>query len=333
MNKATHLQASPANQAARDNKVNQNLSPSLARIHNRAATTPVNSQINTEKKSKATAPVNEPNPARPTTARPQHLASNTGKAPQILSPAAISSPQVSSNSARIAPWLIASITLTLALFSGNYAWHTQQQVEKMNARLQRLEAAPVKSATYLPESSEQLAKAEGELQNLNLAQKQLASTLTALQNRLTNTSGLASSRLVTLESELAKLSALMPSALAQESSSTQAEHQAALAQGEANTATTRTTDDSAIKSGPKSNDAREYWFINIASFSDTSAANNSYEKVLKIADKASVKPLTINGKTLYRVRAEGYSSLQAAENEAQVLQARLGLSGLWISRN
>ncbi|OUS09811.1 hypothetical protein A9Q90_02305 [Gammaproteobacteria bacterium 54_18_T64] len=228
------------------------------------------------------------------------------------------------------PWLIASITLTLALFSGNYAWHTQQQVEKINLRLEQLEAVPAINADYLPETSVQLAKNNGELLNLKTAQEQLSNTFASLQDQLANSEGLASSRLVTLENELASLASLMQNVVAPESGPSQTEPLAQSVEVEANR---EAVSGDNMKSAQETRDAREYWFINIASFSDRSAANNSYEKVLKIADKASIKPLTINGKTLYRIRAEGYSSQQAAEDAAQVLQTQLGLSGLWISRD
>ncbi|MBL4782147.1 MAG: SPOR domain-containing protein [Porticoccaceae bacterium] len=329
MNKATHLQANPANRTTRDSKVNQNLSPSLARIRNRSATAPTRQETSPEK-SRATSPAGQPGPARPAPAQPQRPTSGNRKILQTPGPTAINDSQTGANSARMVPWLIASITLTLALFSGNYAWHTQQQVEKMNLRLGELEAVPAINAGYLPETSEQLAKTNDELRNLKAAQEQLANTLATLQGQITNSKELASSRLVTLENELASLASLMQNVAAPESGPSQTELLAQTVEIEANK---EAVSDDKMKSAQETRDAREYWFINIASFSDRSAANNSYAKVLKIADKASIKPLTINGKTLYRIRAEGYSSQQAAEGAAQVLQTQLGLSGLWISRD
>ncbi|OUS11547.1 hypothetical protein A9Q89_08720 [Gammaproteobacteria bacterium 53_120_T64] len=328
MNKATHLQANSASRASRDNKVNQNLSPSLARIRNRAAPTPTNNAPNVEKTAPS-APANQPSPARPAPVKPQHPISDPARAPQILSSGANDNRQTGSSSARIAPWLFASITLTLALFSGNYAWQTQQGVEKMNARLVQLEAAPLTNTPDLPETGDRLANAERELRSLKQTQQQLTGTITALQAQLNSTSGLTDSRLKSIEGEQVALSTQVQSALTQKIIATPAEKKPLLG---ASAASKTTAEADATRGNPEANAAREYWFINIASFSDSRSANASYERVAKIADKASIKSLTINGKTLYRIRAEGYSSQQAAEEAAQVLQTRLGVSGLWVSR-
>jgi len=93
------------------------------------------------------------------------------------------------------------------------------------------------------------------------------------------------------------------------------------------------TNNSPIGSEDADTPVTDNWLINIASFSDPRAANKSYAEVLKIVSKASIKPTTIKDKTVYRVRAESYSSQAEAERAALALQTQLGLSGLWVSRD
>ncbi|MBQ0720100.1 MAG: SPOR domain-containing protein [Gammaproteobacteria bacterium] len=232
----------------------------------------------------------------------------------------------SAASASIVPWLIASITLTLALFSGNYAWHTQQQVETLNLRLDQLEALP---ATPLPgklqETGDSLARAEQELLTVKQSQEQLAATLSTLQTAVDANTEQTRSQLEKLEGTLTGLSSHVEEALI-----SKVENEALIAQSLESKAKPAT---SAGETSPtaKSSDTAVNWAINIASFSDPRAANSLFEKVQKITSKAVIKPADINGKTLHRIRAEGYHSREEAERQALALQAELKLSGLWVS--
>ncbi len=328
-----------------ENRVNRNLSPSLARIQTLAAkVAPSNSETTTDKKG-SMLQASEPKLA---TARPgeaQHLpteSTNSTRNTFQPPPPTANHHTPASASARITPWIIASITLTLALFSGNYAWHTQQQVETLGLRLEQLEAQTTTlPATGLQESNDNLVKTEQALLTLKQAQGQQAITISALQNNFAIDTEQTSSRFTTLEDSLADLiNQAQAAALQQEAALNQAKKEALLTQSSTKTAIETThgeTDgdskNAASKNMEAANNNTAKWSINIASFSDHGAANQSYDKVRNIVDQASIKPIKVNGKTLYRIRAESYSSRAQAEHEALTLQTQLGLSGLWVSRD
>lgn len=329
MNKPIHLHQNVSEQATMENRINRNLSPSLARIQALTAkVTPSHSEATTDKK-KGTPRPSEPKLATANPGETQQLpaeptgsASNTFQSPP---PTAKHHTTVSA-SPRITPWIIASITLTLALFSGNYAWQTHQQVEILNLRLEKLETETATTpATSLPVGNDNFAKTEQALLTLNQTQEQVATSVTTLKNTLTADTELASSRLTTLENALASLSNQV-----KEVAHSAEERKALLVEAAEKKSTEQTSADLA-NSGTSG--AVENWFINIATFSDPRAASNIHGKVQKIADSASIKPITINGKTLYRIRADGYKSRGDAEDKAQVLQIQLDLSGLWVSHD
>lgn len=329
MNKPLHLQQNVSKQAAMENRINRNLSPSLARIQTLAAkVAPSHSEATTDKKE-GTPQASQPKLA---TARPgeaQHLSAEpTGNARNTFQPP----PPIAkhhtpvSASPRITPWIIASITLTLALFSGNYAWQTQQQVETLNLRLEQLETKTATiPVTSLPASNDNVAKTEQALLTLSQSQEQITTSVTTLQSTLTADTELANSRLTTLEDALASLSSQV-----EEVAHSTEESKALLAEAAEKKSAAQT---SADLGNSETRGGVENWFINIATFSDPKAASKIHGKVQKIADTASVKPITINGKTLYRIRADGYNSREGAEGKAQALQTQLGLSGLWVSHD
>lgn len=334
MNKPAHHRQNLTHQAARENKVNRNLSPSFAKIQAQLSQTPPEDMLHTDIESLAmesTQHANKPRQSAPSHTRIHHTATDHSGPEEGTEPATplTSLPQSNSpdtNSIRIAPWVIASITLTLALFSGNYAWHTQQDLEKLNARLEQLEtqlmAPPV---TDLLDSNDTTAKTEQELLSLSEAQEQLTSTVSTLQNALETDAKQATARLTALEDTLADLNLQV-----QDSVLSKKEDNAQMAQ--AKTAISKIANDSKTISAID-NSVTANWFITIASFSDPNAASSIQKKVQKIADTASITPITVNGKTLYRIRAEGYNSREGAEHEALTLQTQLGLSGLWVSRD
>jgi len=350
MNKPLHLQQNASEQAAMENRINRNLSPSLARIQALAAKVVPSHSNTTDKKEDApltSAPklsTVRPGEAQHLSTEPTSSARNTFHSP----PPTANHHTSASASARITPWIIASITLTLALFSGNYAWHTQQQVETLSLRLEQLEAHTLTPpVTGLQESNDNFANTEQTLLTLKQAQGQQAVTISVLQNDFAIDTEQTSSRFTTLEESLADLiSQGQAAALHQEATLNQATKEALLTQSidsESRTETTLETIHGETGNDSKTAESKNIevadsattknWSINIASFSDHGAAKQGYEKVLNIVDKASIKPITVNGKTLYRIRAENYGSRAQAEHEALTLQTKLGLSGLWVSRD
>ena len=332
MDKPAHHRQNLAHQAARENKINRNLSPAFAKIQAQASKSPSeekNIRVDSTQHSNETRPVT-PSPTRTHQKVTDHTASERKTIPATpvptLTPIA-SPPITASTSAKITPWLIASITLTLALFSGNYAWRTQQDVEKLNLRVKQLEAqTEAPPVTGLLDSSDTVAKTEQELLSLGEAQEQLAATIITLQSTLETGTEQAASRLTALEDTLADSNLQM-----QEATLSKEENQPPIAQTtEAETDNEETVSDSKTRGGANNSETGS-WFINIASLSDPKAADNIYQKVHKITDKVSIRPITVNAQTLYRIRADGYSSRESAESEAQALQTQLNLSGLWIS--
>lgn len=248
--------------------------------------------------------------------------------PPTTPPQDDSSRSQDTSSTRITPWIIAIITLTLALFSGNYAWHTQQDLKKLNLRLEQIETQTVAPpVTDLLDSNDTAAKTEQELLSLSEAQGQLASTVTTLQNSLETNTRQTATRLTRIENTLEELSLQMQETAHNKEDEAPIEQIAGF-----KTANSETLSDSKTTSATDKS-ATTNWFITIASFSDSSAASNIHKKVQRVVDTASIKPITVNSKTLYRIRAEGYDSRESAEREAQALQAQLGLSGLWVSRD
>ena len=329
-----------------EHRVNRNLSPSLARIQSLASqAAPSHSETSADKKegiSQVHEPrlaIARPGEAQDLPAEPKDSAQNIFQPP----PPTTKHPTSTPVSARIAPWIIASITLTLALFSGNYAWHTQQQVETLSLRLEQLEAQTITSPTTgQQESNDNLVETEQALLTFKQTQGQHTSTISALQNDFETDTEQTNSRLIELEDNLASLtSQVQTAALHQEATTNRIEKEPSLAQGIDSKSSTAAVIETT--QGETNNDSKKVevadsasaknWSINIASFSDPSAASSIHKKVQQIADTASITPITVNGKTLYRIRAEGYDSRGGAEREAQALQTQLSLSGLWVSRD
>ncbi len=328
------------------NKVNRNLSPSLARIQNLKSKVDLNNDSATNKRGNL-SPASEPRLATAKANETQDLP--TGETNKVEHASQPSPPGNNHHtptmpSALTAPWIIASITLTLALFSGNYAWQTQKEVETLSQRLGILEAQKVTSfSTELQKSNDNVVDIEQALLHLRQTQGQQTTTIGALTDNLATAAEQTNSRLQILEEQLVNIASQ-----AQEKNSQQ---ESALDQrGKEPPLTTPINSQSSTESvkektqrdlksiDPENlggiNDARiENWNINIASFSDTNTANNLYKKVRKIADTAAIKPITVKGKTLHRIRAEGYNSRAGAEKAALALQKKLGLSGLWVSHD
>ena len=74
------------------------------------------------------------------------------------------------------------------------------------------------------------------------------------------------------------------------------------------------------------------WFINIQTFSKQTDAIKLAESLSNSPENIQVQPVRVNGKTLYRVRAEGYADKTEADAAAEALAQDFGLSKPWIGR-
>ena len=74
------------------------------------------------------------------------------------------------------------------------------------------------------------------------------------------------------------------------------------------------------------------WYINLAAYSQEAAAKPLYERARKFA-RADIEEVISGSRTVYRVRAVGYPSPQAARKDAQRLESLLNLKGTWVSDN
>ena len=300
MNKPLDLEQTTAKQSAMANKVNRNLSPSLARIQNlkskavpshNESTTDINDNI-------SSAPEPRPGAARANVT--QGLSDgSTSNAQNIFQPPPTEvKHHTPASSVAIAPWIIASITLTLALFSGNYTWQTQKQVETLGLRLEQLETQTISPpTTELQEGNGNAVKTEQALLNLKLTQDQQASKISALQNDFAADTELTNSRLIKLEDNVTNLANQAQAAsLHQASSLNRIEKETSLTQridSKRNTATTIEKAHGEMDSNSKNESLEnteaidsaiaKKWSINIASFSDPNTANSINKKVQKVA--------------------------------------------------
>ena len=348
MNKSINPQQTAARQSS---KVNRNLSPSLAQIQNlhSSKVVPPHNEITRDKKDNI-PPTPKPKPTTAKADGAQGLSAGpASKAQNTFPPLPEAKYQTPvSASAPIAAWIIASITLTLALFSGNYAWQTHKQVETLNLRLEQLEAPKIPSPPTEPqENNDKAVKTEQALLNLKQAQGQQASTISTLKENFTTATKQMNSRLVALEGKFESIaSQAKADGFHQETPQSRNEKKSFLTQSidsKSSTEDTKQKAPSEKQRGSKSPDSIstkaadnakvKNWNINIASFSDPITANSIYERVQKLADTPSIQPITVNGKTLHRIRAVGYSSREGAEKAALALQTQLGLSGLWVSHD
>ena len=74
------------------------------------------------------------------------------------------------------------------------------------------------------------------------------------------------------------------------------------------------------------------WFINIQTFSKQTDAVKLAESLSDSPENIQVQSASVNGKTLYRVRAEGYADKAEADAAAEALAQDFGLSKPWIGR-
>ena len=74
------------------------------------------------------------------------------------------------------------------------------------------------------------------------------------------------------------------------------------------------------------------WFINIQTFSKQTDARKLAESLSNSPENIQMQSVSVNGKTLYRVRAEGYADKAEADAAAEALVRDFGLSKPWIGR-
>ena len=74
------------------------------------------------------------------------------------------------------------------------------------------------------------------------------------------------------------------------------------------------------------------WFINIQTFSKQTDAAKLAASLFDSPENIQVQSVSVNGKTLYRVRAEGYADKAEADAAGETLVRDFGLSKPWIGR-
>jgi hypothetical protein len=74
------------------------------------------------------------------------------------------------------------------------------------------------------------------------------------------------------------------------------------------------------------------WVINLASYTRESTANRKLALFQQQGVDAEVFAVTINDKPMYRIRAAGYESSRSAKADIPVMEQKLDLKGVWISR-
>jgi hypothetical protein len=74
------------------------------------------------------------------------------------------------------------------------------------------------------------------------------------------------------------------------------------------------------------------WFINIQTFSKQTDAAKLATSLSDSPENIQMQSVSVNGKTLYRVRAEGYADKAEADAAAEALVRDFGLSKPWIGR-
>ncbi len=74
------------------------------------------------------------------------------------------------------------------------------------------------------------------------------------------------------------------------------------------------------------------WAVNIASYRFESMANRKLDEFRNKGVTAEIYPVTIKGKTMYRIRAIGYDSRKEANTWVSLLEDRLGVESAWVSK-
>jgi DedD protein len=74
------------------------------------------------------------------------------------------------------------------------------------------------------------------------------------------------------------------------------------------------------------------WVVNLASYTRESTAQRMLDKFKDKGVDAEIVTITINDKPMVRIRTSGYQSAKEARDWVPLLEERLGLNGVWISR-
>lgn len=75
------------------------------------------------------------------------------------------------------------------------------------------------------------------------------------------------------------------------------------------------------------------WFVNVAAYSQASAAQSWVDKLsASFSQEVVSSPIVVNGKTLHRVRISGLADREAAQALAKTLENTYSIGPLWVGR-
>ena len=206
-------------------------------------------------------------------------------------------------------WTLLAMAVLLAAWSMIQLSGLNDRVASLSSEVQQLEQPAVNSDTA--NSDARLARLENNYQGLESRIQQLP------QGNASNSDNVQSEKLAELEKQLSQLQ------------NQQKELQTSIAA--LKTQVTKPAPTAASKP-PAATPKPSGWVINIASLSNRDNALKLASKAKLLGADCRVESYPSQGRTLYRVRAFGYSSQSAAEQAAVRLQNGLGMSGLIVRK-
>lgn len=205
------------------------------------------------------------------------------------------------------PVLTAACALILVVIGG---WGAITERSSLTARIAELESAAAKT----PQRGDLSGSEEQSLRDEN---QQLSNQLDELRVQLSN-----------MAQELAELETALSSELAtsqpQESVATTVNNEVA---------NTRANQDQTV--GDKASDEANIgdWFVNVAAYSQASAAQSWVDKLTASLDENVVSSkVVVNDKTLYRVRVVDLADRAAAQALARRLENNYEIGPLWVGK-
>lgn len=94
--------------------------------------------------------------------------------------------------------------------------------------------------------------------------------------------------------------------------------------------------DTTTRSGESAEGARQNatangrWFVNLGTYSEKEGAVALLETVVSALPRAKLYAVDIKNTPMWRIQAQGYASKEEAKSVATEIQARLGITGLWV---
>ena len=94
--------------------------------------------------------------------------------------------------------------------------------------------------------------------------------------------------------------------------------------------------DTITRSGESAEGARQNatsngrWFVNFGTYSEKEGAETLLETVVTALPRAKLYAVDIKNTPMWRIQAQGYNSKEEAKSIAADIQARLGITGLWV---